>query len=172
MSNLRSTAKAMPAYVSQKNIDLVTKRGIYTETEFRARYEIHLETYNKLINIEALTMADMIMHQILPASIKYSSDLAYSINQKRQALGSGVKAVVESALAEQISVCCDRLYQNTEKLNDALTAVPKTNLDASNYYCDVIVPAMEQLRKDADQLEKLTPKTYWPYPIYSDMLFY
>ena len=172
LSNLRSTAKAMPAYISQKNIDLVTKRGIYTETEFRARYEIHLETYNKLINIEARTMIDMIMHQILPAAIKYSTDLAYGINQKRQALGSNVKAVAESALTEQISQVCDRLYQNTEKLNADLTAVPKANLDGSNYCCDVIVPSMEQIRKDADLLEKLTPKSYWPYPIYSDMLFY
>ena len=173
LSNLRSTAKAMPAYVSQKNIDLVTKRGIYTETEFRARYEIHLETYNKLINIEARTMVDMIMHQILPAAIKYSSDLAAGINQKRLALGESVKAVVESSLAERISTCSDRLYENAEKLHRNLKAVPRgSNLDASNYYCDVIVPCMEQIRKDADLLEKLTPKAYWPYPIYSDMLFY
>ena len=173
LSNLRTTAQAMPAYVSQKNIDLVTKRGIYTETEFRARYEIHLETYNKLINIEARTMVDMIMHQILPAAIKYSADLACGVNQKRQALGNNVKAVVETSLAERISACADRLYENAEKLHKDLKAVPKeNNLDATNYYCDVIVPGMAQIRKDADLLEKLTAKSYWPYPTYSDMLFY
>ena len=173
LSNLRSTAKAMPAYVSQKNIDLVTKRGIYTETEFRARYEIHLETYNKLINIEARTMVDMIMHQILPAAIKYSTDLACGINQKRQALGDGIKTIAESSLAERISTCCDRLYESAEKLHAELKSVPsESNLMASDYYCDVIVPSMERIRKDADLLEKLTPQSYWPYPIYSDMLFY
>ena len=173
LSNLRSTAKAMPTYVSQKNIDLVTKRGIYTETEFRARYEIHLETYNKLINIEARTMVDMIMHQILPAAIKYSNDLACGINQKRQALGDRIKAVVETSLTERISTCCDRLYESAEKLHKDLKSVPRdTNQVAADYYCDVIVPGMEQIRKDADLLEKLTPQSYWPYPIYSDMLFY
>ena len=173
LSNLRSTAKAMPTYVSQKNIDLVTKRGIYTETEFRARYEIHLETYNKLINIEARTMVDMIMHQILPAAIKYSSDLASGINQKRQALGDSIKAIVETSLTERISTCCDRLYESAEKLHRDLKSVPRgCNQEASDYYCDVIIPGMERIRKDADLLEKLTPKSYWPYPIYSDMLFY
>ena len=173
LSNLRSTAKAMPTYVSQKNIDLVTKRGIYTETEFRARYEIHLETYNKLINIEARTMVDMIMHQILPSAIKYSADLASGINQKRQALGDRVTALVETSLTERISSCCDRLYESAEKLHRDLKAVPReSNQISADYYCDVIVPGMERIRKDADLLEKLTPKSYWPYPIYSDMLFY
>ena len=173
LSNLRSTAKAMPSYISQKNIDLVTKRGIYTEAEFRARYEIHLETYNKLINIEARTMVDMIIHQILPAAIKYSSDLACGINQKRQAFGNTVKALVETSLAERISNCCDRLYESAEQLHRDLKSVPRgCNQESADYYCDVIVPGMERIRKDADLLEKLTPKSYWPYPIYSDMLFY
>ena len=173
LSNLRSTAKAMPTYVSQKNIDLVTKRGIYTETEFRARYEIHLETYNKLIHIEARTMVDMIMHQILPAAIKYSTDLATGINQKRQALGDRINAIVETSLTERISRCCDSLYESAEKLHRELKSVPKeNNKAASDYYCDVIIPGMERIRKDADLLEKLTPKSYWPYPTYSDMLFY
>ena len=173
LSNLRSTAKAMPAYVSQKNIDLVTKRGIYTETEFRARYEIHLETYNKLINIEARTMVDMIMHQILPAAVRYSGDLAAGLNQKRQALGDRITALVETSLTERISNCCDRLYESAEKLHRDLKSVPReSNQISADYYCDVIVPGMERIRKDADLLEKLTPKSYWPYPIYSDMLFY
>ena len=173
LSNLRSTAKAMPTYISQKNIDLVTKRGIYTETEFRARYEIHLETYNKLINIEARTMVDMIMHQILPAAIRYSGDLAAGINQKRQALGDKITALVETSLTERISTCCDRLYESAEKLHRDLKSVPReSNQISANYYCDVVVPGMERIRKDADLLEKLTPKAYWPYPTYSDMLFY
>ena len=173
LSNLRSTAKAMPTYISQKNIDLVTKRGIYTETEFRARYEIHLETYKKLINIEDRTMVDMIMHQILPAAIRYSGDLAAGINQKRQALGDKITALVETSLTERISTCCDRLYESAEKLHRDLKSVPReSNQISANYYCDVVVPGMERIRKDADLLEKLTPKAYWPYPTYSDMLFY
>ena len=173
LSNLPSTAKALPAYVAQKSIDLVTKRGIFTENEFRARYEIHLQTYNKLMNIEARTMVDMIMHQILPAAIAYSSDLAQGINNKKQALGDRVNLLVETSLTERISTCCDRLYENTERLHRELKSVPAgDSKEAADYYSDIIVPQMQLIRKDADLLEKLTPKSYWPYPTYSDMLFY
>ncbi len=170
LSNLPNTAKALPTYISQKNIDLVTRHGIFTENEFRARYEIHLESYNKLINIEARTMVDMIMHQILPAAISYSSDLANSVNRKREAFGS--KAMTECSLSSRISTCCDSLYEKTEKLYSDLKCVPEGSREATEYYSDVIVPDMEAVRKDADYLEKLTAKSYWPYPIYSDLLFY
>ena len=172
LSNLPCTAKALPAYVTPKNIDLVTKHGIYTESEFRARYEIHLEAYNKIIRIEARTMVDMVMHEILPAALRYSSDLATSINQKRSALGKNVKAMVESSLTARISECCDRLYENSEKLYQDLKHVPAENKAAADYYNDVIVPGMRTVRKDADTLEKLTAKSYWPYPLYSDILYY
>ena len=170
LSNLPSTAKALPAYIAKKNIDLVTRHGIFTESEFRARYEIHLESYNKLIRIEARTMVDMIMHQILPAAMGYSSELAESVNRKRAA--SGITPIVESSLVERISKCCDDLYAKSEKLYADLKAVPTENKEAADYYCDVIVPQMEAVRKNADLLEKLTAKSYWPYPTYSEMLYY
>lgn len=173
LSNFSSTAKALPSYVDAKNIALVTKRGIYTESEYRARYEIHLQTYNKLINIEARTMVDMVMHQILPAAISYTSNLASGIVAKQKALGSSVKSVAEKSLTERISTCCDRLYEGSECLYRLLKSVPSENSkDAADYYCDTIIPQMQNVRKDADFLEKLTPKSYWPYPIYSDLLFY
>ncbi len=172
LSNLSTTAKALPSYVSQKNIELVTKHDIFTEAEFRARHEIHLESYNKLINIEARTMIDMVMHQILPAALSYSSDLAAGINRKRDAFGSEVKAVAETVLAKRISERCDSLYENSEKLYADLKAVPSATEAATEYYSEVIVPGMVQVRKDADTLEKLTAKSYWPYPLYSDMLYY
>lgn len=172
LSNLTCTAKALPTYVSQKNIDLVTKHGIYTESEFRARYEIHLEAYNKIIRIEARTMVDMVMHEILPAALRYSADLAAGINGKKQAFGSDIKAHVETALTKRISDCCDRLYENSEKLYNDLKNIPRNNKEAADYYSDVITADMRMVRKDADLLEKLTAKSYWPYPLYSDILFY
>ena len=172
LSNLPTTAKALPAYVLRKNIDLVTKHGIFTESEFRARHEIHLQSYNKLMNIEARTMLDMVMQQILPAALKYSSDLANSINLKRQALGSPISASVEVALVKELSGYCDSLYLRSEELRSALTLVPKDSEQAADYYCDVITPAMQAVRRDADVLEKLTAKSYWPYPQYSDILYY
>jgi glutamine synthetase len=154
-------------------VDLVTKRGIFTQQEFLARQEIHLEAYNKLINIEARTMVDMVMHQILPAAIRYSAELAGSANQKRDAFGNRVKAFAEQSICSRLSEKCDSLYEKAEKLYADLKAVPACdNQTAADYYNDVIVPGMEAVRKDADFLEKLTPKCDWPYPIYSDLLFY
>ncbi len=172
LSNLPNTAKALPAYVSEKNIALVTKHGIFTKAEFFARYEIHLQSYNKLINIEARTMVDMVMHQILPAAMAYSSDLAESINRKLQATGGAIKAGVEASLVEKISGVCDRLYENSEKLSADLGSVPQNSKDAADYYSEVIVADMQAVREDADILETLTAKSYWPYPTYSDLLFY
>ena len=170
LSNLKSTAKALPHYISEKNLELVTRHGIYTEAEFRARHEIHLESYNKLINIEARTMVDMVMHQILPAALQYSSDLAESINRKRAA--AGLSAASETALLKKLSAVCDALYENTDKLSACVNAVPKGSEEASHYYCNEIVPQMQAVRADADMLESMTAKSYWPYPTYSDMLFY
>ena len=173
LSNLSTTPKALRAYIDQKNVDLVTKRGIFTQQEFLARQEIHLEAYNKLINIEARTMVDMVMHQILPAAIRYSAELAGSANQKRDAFGNRVKAFAEQSICSRLSEKCDSLYEKAEKLYADLKAVPTCdNQTAADYYNDVIVPGMEAVRKDADFLEKLTPKCDWPYPIYSDLLFY
>ena len=169
LSNLRSTPEALPSYISQKNIDLVTKHGIFTETEFRARYEIHLETYRKVINIEARTMVDMTLHQILPAALAYSSDLAKAVERKRN---TGIRANTEADLAQRLSDCCDSLYEKCEQLHKALKAVPSGSQEAADYHNRVTCPQMQALRKDADRLEKLTAKSYWPYPTYSDILFY
>ncbi len=172
LSNLPSTPEALPTYISEKNIRLVTKHGIFTESEFRARYEIHLQSYNKLIHIEAKTMVDMVMHQILPAALAYSSDLAASINRKREATNGQVEALAEKSLTARISQRCDTLYEKTEVLYDCIKKVPDDSSDASHYYCNTVVPAMQAVRKEADFLEKLTAKSYWPYPTYSDLLFY
>lgn len=172
LSNLPSTAKALPQYISPKNIELVTKHGIYTEQEFRARYEIHLQTYNKLINIEARTMIDMVMHQILPAAMQYSSDLAESINRKNHATDGLLPAAAEKTLLTTISKHIDALYSECEQLSDRLNCVPKDSRDAMDYYSENIVPAMQMIRSHADKLEALTAKSYWPYPTYSDILYY
>jgi len=169
LHNLPSTAKAMPHYISRKNIDLVTKHGVFTETEFRARYNIHLANYRKIINIEARTMVDMTLHQILPAAMAYSSDLAETVERKRKA---GIRCNTELDLSQRLSDKCDSLYENCEKLHEVLQAVPKDNQEAANYHDTVTVPLMQVLRKDADFLEKLTAKSYWPYPTYSDILYY
>ncbi len=169
LSNLRSTATALPTYVAQKNIDLVTKHGIYSESEFRARYAIHLEAYCKMTRIEAKTMVDMALHQVLPAALGYSRELSQALVQKKQL---GIPCAAEEQLCRRLSDCCNALYEKTEALAAAIKAAPQELEQAVAYYGSSIVDAMARLRKDADLLEKLTAKTHWPYPTYSDILFY
>ena len=169
LSNHSNTAQALPTYVSQKNIDLVTKRGIFTESEFRARYEIHMQSYRKVIAIEGRTCVDMALHQILPAALHYTRDLTKSIIDKKSI---GASCAAEQALVERLSTACDSVYEKSQDLSGKLNAIPAETEAAADYMSNVIVPAMESLRVDADTLEQLTDKSYWPYPTYSDLLFY
>ena len=169
LSNLRSTAEALPSYISQKNIDLVTKHGIFTENEFRARHEIYLDSYRKLVNIEALTSVDMVLHQILPAATAYTGKLCEQV-QAKVAVGASHKA--ESDLIRRLSAATDSLYEKCDKLRQDLNNIPEGSEAVVAYYHEVIASGMESLRNDADILEQLTDKTYWPYPTYSDLLFY
>ena len=169
LSNLPSTPECMPHYISEKNIDLVTRHGIFTENEFRARYEIHMEAYSKVVNIEALTSIDMIRQQILPAALKYTAALTHSIAEK-QPLGLSCKA--EQGLAQRLSTACDALYALCEQLHADLQQVPADSTAAACYYHSVILADMAQARTQADLLESLTDRKFWPYPTYSDLLFY
>jgi len=169
LSNLPSAADALATYVTEKNIDLVTRHGIFTEAEFKARHTIHLESYNKIVAIEARTMADMAVHQILPAAMRYTHTLCDGLSRK---MSLGLPCKTETALVEQLSTACDALYDHVETLKFSLAAVPADAAEASQYYRKVIVPAMEDVRREADVLEALTEKSYWPYPTYSDLLFY
>jgi glutamine synthetase len=169
LSDLRSTPEAMPKYVSDKNVELVTKHGIFTEAEFRARNEIHLETYRKILNIEAKTTADIAMRQILPAVSRYSADLAARV-QCKKSLGCSCKA--ETELLQKISSGIDQLYERCEVLCEHLKQIPQGSISAANHFAQVVVPAMDAVRAEADALELLTDKSYWPFPTYSDILFY
>ncbi len=169
LSNLPSTAECLPAYIAQKNIDLVTRRGVFTETEFRARHAIYVESYNKVVGIEARTMVDMAMHQILPAAVHYTRDLCKGVESK---LRIGIPFAAEQGLVTRLSQETDALYAAIEDLRGALAVVPAQAQTASLYYLDTVIPAMHVLRRHADALEELTDKKYWPYPTYSDLLYY
>ena len=169
LSNFPSTASCLPSYISEKNVDLVTRHGIFTETEFYARYNIYLDTYNKIVSIEARTMVDMAVHQILPVAMRYGNNLCKAVCNKK---AMGLPCRAEDALAKLISENTDALYQDIQVLKDALSAVPKNSEAASFHYQDQVIPAMKTLRFHADILEEHTAKSYWPYPTYSDLLFY
>ena len=169
LSNHPSAADALPNYVNEKHIDLVTRHGVFAETEFRARHTIHLEAYNKTMAIEAKTMADMAVHQILPAALDYTRSLCDTAGSKK-ALGLSAKAELE--VAKVLSDATDGLYTQVEALRTALSAVPTDPEGAAHCYRDTVVPIMEALRAEADTLEAWTEKSRWPYPTYSDLLFY
>lgn len=172
LSNLACTAKALPSYISEKNLALVTKHGIFTESEFFARYEIYLESYNKIMHIEAKTMVDMVLHQILPAAMRYSADISAGLISKRQALGNSNLGTADALLVLRLTEACDKLYSQVETLHSGIKGVPEESKSAADYYCNVVTPQMQAVRETADLLEKLTAKSYWPYPLYSDILFY
>ncbi len=169
LSNHASTAESLPTYLAQRNIDLVLRHGIFTEAEFHARHDIHVDNYCKIINIEAMTSVDMALHQILPAAVSYTSSLCKAI-QRKQALGLSCNA--ELALSKQLSAATDALYDYSQKLKEHLKDVPQCKEDAACYYHNVINADLDALRKEADILEQLTDKSYWPYPTYADLLFY
>lgn len=169
LSNLSSTAMCLPHLIDQKNIDLVVKHGIYSESEFRARYAIHLEAYNKIVRIEAKTMVDMAMSQILPAALHYTRDLCETVNAKKS-LGASCRA--ESEIIQNLSTYTDILYDSIGILKSALKKIPSEPAPAAAYYHDTIVPHMNAVREAADKLELLTEKSYWPYPTYADCLYY
>ena len=169
LSNYANTPAALTSYINQENIDLVTRHGIYNEVEYRARHEIHVEAYCKMVNIEARTSIDMLMHQILPAALAYSKSLCDGILAKKQV---AIPCTAETALAEKISAAANRCYEKCERLREHLSHIPKDSIQASIYCHDTIMAEMKSLREDADLLEQLTDKSYWPYPTYSDLLYY
>ena len=114
-------------------------------------------------------MVDMAVHQIYPAAVKYTDDLCQALYHK-QAIGIPCKA--EKELVSLLADTTDLLHETVNDLNHALDAVPADAEAASRYYLDQIIPRMKTLRHHADQLEKITAKSYWPYPTYSDLLYY
>ncbi len=169
LSNHASTAQSLPTYASPKNIELVTKHGIFTDEEFLARNDIHMDAYCKIVNIEARTSVDMVLHQIFPAAVSYTNALCDTI-QKKMALRIPCKA--ETDLVATLSSATDEMYAVCQQLKEALEKVPAAREEAISYYHNVIVAYMDQLRFHADILEQNTDKSYWPYPTYSDLLFY
>ncbi len=169
LSDLRNTVQALPRYVSDKNVELVTKHGIFTEPEFRARNEIHMETYRKVVNIEAKTTVDMVLRQIIPAVSRYCAHLAENMAKKKAA---GCNCKTECELISALSAKTDLLFDDCNKLSAHLKNTPAGNIEAAEYFSKIIVPQMDAVRADADALELLTDKSFWPFPTYSDLLFY
>ena len=168
--NLPTTPDCVPHYLDQKNIELFERHGVYSEIELAARYKMKLDTYSKVLNIEALTMLDMVWHDILPGVSAYSKELADAALSKK---ALGIKYGFEKELSAKIS---ELIAEAEKQVNKLEAEVGEVNLLSENYtraaaYKDRVLPAMSALRDTVDELETRTAKEHWPYPSYADILF-
>ena len=172
LANLRDTVDCMPAYIDKKNIDLFTRHAILTETEMRARYEIHLENYCKVSAIEANTLLEMAMRGILPAVARYSGDLANGMAHKQEAQFSDL-CRIEKYLIQELGIQGGQLLDVCQSLSQALENAPAADsgIDAARYYRSEIVTRTQKAGELIGQLESLVDAKAWPYPTYADILF-
>ena len=169
--NLTSTVAALPYFVKEKNIKLFTAHKVFSETEMHSRYEILLESYVKVISIEAFTMLDIARKDILPAVLAYSKTVADTALSKK-ALIPSLNLNCEEALLLKLSVLTDSLSQKIEALANAMADNGAPDLlTHATHSRDKLVPAMVELRAVADELETIVSKDFWPFPTYGDLLF-
>ncbi len=173
LPNAKYTPLAMKALLADKNIRLMEQFGVLTKTEMHSRYEVEVEHYSKVINIEALTMLEMLRKQIMPAVAGYSSEVA-SAAAAKQAVSDKLSVRSETKLLEKLSAGADELSDAIDTLQEAVDqATAESDEPAKSYlYHDAVLPAMEKARKTSDTLERICSEDYWPLPSYSRMLYY
>ncbi len=169
--NFKSTVDAVPHYTDEKNLKLFATHNVYTKAEMESRGETVLEEYAKTLHIEALTTCDIAREEIIPACVEYENELARTIKNKNEA---GVQGGMEAELLNQISELTEQLYKNCGELDVKVRSASKEwDVEKlARYYHDAVLPVMEKVREPADKLELLVGKKYWPFPTYSDILFY
>ena len=171
LKNYRTTPDAIEHYLDKKNIDLFTRMQIYTPEEMKSHYDIKLEKYCQVLNIEVNTMIKMVNKDIIPAAMKYMNVLADTVYKMTKSW-SGTSSVASKLLRS-----LDTLTANLEKTTDELTKQHeetksiKDLLKASKSYAQDILPAMAKVRAVADQIEELLGEEYKPFPSYEDLLF-
>ena len=171
LSNLKTTVDALPKFVDKKNVDLFEKHYVFTKAEVHSRYEIFMEGYCKIIQIEALTAVDMVKGKIIPACIDYQNDLASLIRQKK-ACGD-YDASLEEYLLDKISKLSASLLKKLNALESLLLDAREEReiLEQGQFYRDKIFVAMSELRLIVDELETLVARKHWPFPTYEELLY-
>ncbi len=171
LSNFKTAPEAYEHFTDKKNVELFTRFAVMSETEMRSRREIFFENYRKVKNIEAKTMLEMTIRDIIPAVSKYVGELAEAVNRKKAAI-AGIDVSCESDLIEKLSTLLSKTYTAYSALEKAeKTAVGKKDEDASFYYKNTVEAKMTNLRRYVDEMETLTAREAWPMPTYGDMTF-
>ena len=173
LPNKKNTPAALPALIDPKNIALMEEFGVLTKVEMESRYEVELEHYAKVINIEALTMLEMARKQLLPAVNAYMSEVANTAASKL-AVSESISVRSETKTLNRLSADADAMSDAIDTLQDAVDAakaLPSESEKAVAFH-DNVLPAMDALRAAADDAETVCGEDYWPLPSYSKMLYY
>ena len=173
LPNKKNTPVALPALVEPKNIALMEEFGVLTKVEMQSRYEVEMEHYSKIINIEALTMLEMARKQLLPAVNSYMSELANTAASKL-AVSENISVRSETKTLTKLSADADAMSDAIDTLQDAVDATKAlpSEADKAVAFHDNVLPAMDALRAAADDAETICGEDYWPLPSYSKMLYY
>ena len=173
LPNKKNTPAALPALIDPKNIALMEEFGVLTKVEMHSRYEVELEHYSKIINIEALTMLEMARKQLLPAINSYMSEVANTAASKL-AVSEKLSVRSETKTLEQLSADADAMSDAIDTLQDSVNAAKALPTEAAKAtaFHDNVIPVMDALRAAADDAETLCGEDYWPLPSYSKMLYY
>ena len=170
LPNIRSMVEAIPALVTDKAIALFGKFGVFTEAELRSRAEIQYEGYAKTLNIEARAMIDIASKHIIPAVMRFSRNLAGTVNEIKTA---GADVTVPMNLLKETTSLLSQTKLALAKLQEAAdqASAMESGKEQAEYYHDVVFHDMEELRKPVDKLEMIVDKEEWPMPSYGDLLF-
>ncbi len=173
LPNKKNTPAALPALIEPKNIQLMEEFGVLTKVEMESRYEVEMEHYSKIINIEALTMLEMARKQLLPAVNSYMSELANTAASKL-AVSENISVRSETKTLTKLSADADAMSDAIDTLQDAVDATKAlaTETEKAVSFHDNVLPAMDALRAAADDAETICGEDYWPLPSYSKMLYY
>ena len=173
LPNMKNTPAALPALIDPKNIALMEEFGVLTKVEMHSRYEVELEHYSKVINIEALTMLEMARKQLLPAVNSYMSEVANTAASKL-AVSENISVRSETKTLTKLSADADAMSDAIDTLQDAVDASKAlpTEAEKAVAFHDNVLPAMDALRAAADDAETICGEDYWPLPSYSKMLYY
>jgi len=170
--NYRTTPDCLPHLLDKKNVEMLTRHGVYTEAELKSRYEIMMENYCKTVIIEANTMVDIAKTQIAPAVEAYAADVAKAAAAKK-ALDTALACTFETNLVRKLSSLTDRIDAKVEELSNALLALYNVEDvgEKGAMIRDTVLDLMGELRLACDEAETLTSRSYWPFPTYADLLF-
>ena len=173
LPNRKCTPDAMIALKDEKNIALMEEFGVLTKTEMLSRYEVEMEHYSKILNIEARTMLKIANKQLIPAATAYMGEVASAAAAKTAAV-EGISTKAETKVLTALSKYTDEMSDATDALQAATDKVSAMDDEAAKAHAfhDEVIPAMDALRAAADEAESIVDEDYWPLPCYSRMLFY